>query len=191
MFNKNGFTLIEIMVVMVIISIAAVIAIPSLENYILQGASNAAEHNLVAIYNAERVYYFNQGHYWGTNNSVSCMNDVGWVFPFMECGVSGGDELSQINSGLGLNIPSDNYFQYACVLSGGMGFFYYDEHGNRFQNAGLMCMATSNFQVNSGGGLSNVYLSLDPTKPIVLPGGSSAPNPLCLPSSSGSVCPTS
>ena len=90
----------ELIVVMIIIGVLAVIAVLNYNTMMVQGAANAAQKNLIAIYNAQKNDYFNNGSYCTT----LC------------------DNLPDINTNLGLNIlenPSNNqndgYFTYSCA----------------------------------------------------------------------------
>jgi prepilin-type N-terminal cleavage/methylation domain-containing protein len=106
--NKKGFSLMEIVVVVLIIGILAWIAIPNWVNFMNQGAANAAEHNLITIYNAQKNYYFNNKNYCiDTTNPNPC------------------DNLNDINSNLTLTITdpgnsnNDGYFTYKCTNTSG------------------------------------------------------------------------
>ena len=88
---------------MVIIGILICIAVPIYFSMLQQGAANAAEHNLVTIYNAENSYYFSNGSYC----IASC------------------DSLPDINLAANLNLNlTDSYFNYTCnnVPPSGSGF---------------------------------------------------------------------
>ena len=95
MLKKNGFTLVEIIVVMVIISVLVAIAVPNYFNFIEQGAISAAKDNLLVIKEGQQVNYFNKAGY--------CMEG--------NC-----DTLLEINTHLLSNVQ-DNYFHYKCVLN--------------------------------------------------------------------------
>ena len=96
--DKKGFTLVELIVVMVIIGILATVAVLNYNTMMIQGAAKAAQNNLTAIYTAQKSYYFNNGSYCTSCNS-----------------------LASINSTLALNV-SDNNFQYTCATAAGPSY---------------------------------------------------------------------
>ena len=85
----------EIIAALVIVALLAVVAIPSYKTMMTQGAANAAQNNLSAIYNAQKTYYFSNGSYY---ISASCPSS----------------DITNINSTLSLNI-TDNNFTYCCT----------------------------------------------------------------------------
>lgn len=89
--NKKGFTLVEILVVLVITGILTAIALPGYLNFVQQGAATAAQHNLISIYNAQKNNYFTTGNYCTTTCNT----------------------LANINTNLSLTITDAN-FTYAC-----------------------------------------------------------------------------
>ena len=95
--GKKGFTLIELVVVMVIIGIIVAFIVPNYSAMMQQGAAKAAQDNLITIYNAQKSYYFSNN---GSYCTVSCASlNVG---------------ANSIDNILGLNI-TDNNFTYACT----------------------------------------------------------------------------
>ncbi|MDE1921524.1 MAG: prepilin-type N-terminal cleavage/methylation domain-containing protein [Candidatus Omnitrophica bacterium] len=160
---KKGFTLIEMIVVMVIAAVLAAIAIPNFITYMQQGQAKAAQANLIAIYGAQKNYYFNHGSWC----AASC------------------DNLTDINTNLSLNI-TDSQFQYVCSED---WTIIPTEWSQSFQWAGTIhCWATSLFQVTVSGTTGHVYLFLSPNGPLVLPGGAGVQNPNCVPA--GYYCPS-
>ena len=53
----HGFSLMEVMIVVVIIGILAVLAYPNLEKYLKQARQTEAKTNLSAIYTAQKIYF--------------------------------------------------------------------------------------------------------------------------------------
>ena len=100
---KKGFTLIEIIVVTIIIGILAVVAVPTYYTFMQQGASKAAQNNLVTIYNGQKTYYLSSATGGTYYNSPSA------------------NDLAGINTALGLNI-NDNNFQYTCTTAAGPSY---------------------------------------------------------------------
>jgi prepilin-type N-terminal cleavage/methylation domain-containing protein len=173
MSEKSGFTLIEMVVVIVILAILAALAIPSYLTNQMQGATKAAQNNLITIYNAEKNFYlsntFNVG---GGAPPYYCSTTT----QFATCA----SNLTNINTNLSLNINNaggannDGYFSYTCTdpSSGTDG-----NDGSTFS-----CTATN---------LTNALFTLTVTNnPIVLPGGVGAANPSCVDAAHPNYCPS-
>ena len=95
MSTRKGFTLIEIIIVLIIITILTVIAMPNFINSMMQGQAKTAQSNLIAIYNAQKNFYLNNGAYCLNTSPSPCNN------------------LANINNNLSLNIVDTN-FTYIC-----------------------------------------------------------------------------
>ena len=61
--NKTGFTLIEILVVVLIIGILAALAVPQYQKAVIKSRATEAMTMLKAIGEAQEVYYLAHGHY--------------------------------------------------------------------------------------------------------------------------------
>jgi prepilin-type N-terminal cleavage/methylation domain-containing protein len=96
MSNKKGFTLIEIIIVLVIIGVLALIALPNYNAQVIQGSASTAQNNLISIYNAQKASYINNNKYYF---SAVCP-----------------DTLNNINNSplLALNLADTN-FNYCCA----------------------------------------------------------------------------
>lgn len=93
----RGFTLTELIVVVVVLGIMAGFAIPNYTKSIDRSYRKDGTVNLTAIYAAEQIYYNNNnGSYWPA---------------------SGSGDVSAINSNLGLGILSNN-LTYSCSGNG-------------------------------------------------------------------------
>ena len=53
----KGFSLMEVMIVVVIIGILAALAYPNLQNYLMCARQTEAKTNLSTIYTAQRIYF--------------------------------------------------------------------------------------------------------------------------------------
>lgn len=62
--NQSGFSLIELLIVLVIIGILAGLAIPQYTSYTTKAKQTEAKELLHQIYLTERSYYNNNDHYW-------------------------------------------------------------------------------------------------------------------------------
>jgi prepilin-type N-terminal cleavage/methylation domain-containing protein len=77
--KKNGFTLFELMVVMVIVGILAVFFIPSMKAPLERGRAKNAEFNLLAIYAAQKRYFLSERKYYLCNNTLESNGyDISW-----------------------------------------------------------------------------------------------------------------
>ena len=92
--KRCGFTLLELLIVVVIVGILAVTTIPNMKRSVERTRSRSAQYNLLAIYNAEKRYKLRNNEYY-----------------------TGASIKSAINSNLSLNIQ-DSYFTYNISASG-------------------------------------------------------------------------
>ena len=99
MCSRRGFTLMEMIVVLSIIAVAAVFVLPNFTTHTEQTRALNVQNNLLAIYSAEHNYNNNHGSYCinsGTNPTCA-------------------DTIADINANLSLNIQDDGTYTYACV----------------------------------------------------------------------------
>lgn len=122
---SRGFTLMEILVVVIIISILAMIAVPQYSNFLKEGSVQSARNNLVSIYNAQKTDYLNTGGYYTS--------------------ASNPDTIANINTGLGLNITDTN-FNYYCSNAGG-----FTCTATNIADSSLILTVTNNPIVYTGG----------------------------------------
>ncbi len=84
---RNGFTLVELMIVVAIIGILAAIAYPSYQQYIVRGNRAAAEAEMMALANREQQYLL-------ANRSYASDADLGYtpssdISKFYSCPTAG------------------------------------------------------------------------------------------------------
>lgn len=89
---RKGFTLMEIVVVLIIIGVVASVTLPNFNASTQQAYGQTARNNLRAIYSAQVNHFNDQNSY--------CIASCG--------------NLSAINTSLNLNI-ADSVYQYSCI----------------------------------------------------------------------------
>lgn len=73
--NKNGFTLIELMIVVAIIAFLAMVSVPSFSRFLAKSKRTEAYLNLHSIYTAQRLYWAEHGKY---SDTLAGLGGVGW-----------------------------------------------------------------------------------------------------------------
>jgi prepilin-type N-terminal cleavage/methylation domain-containing protein len=109
---KKGFTLVELMVVLGIITILTTLAMPSYAKYTEKSYGKNAEGNLTVIYNMEKRIKMDNGGYYECAQSPC---------PGYSCPAPAGCSSSIINTGLGLFIR-DTRFTYKIERLGASGY---------------------------------------------------------------------
>jgi len=112
MLGSKGITLMEIIVVLVIMGLAAAIAIPNYAIPTEKARASTVENNLMAIYTAQRNYINNSGNY--------CLDAANSAPSACSSDTTCGDSLTQINCSLSLNIQDDGTYTYSCTATGGV-----------------------------------------------------------------------
>ncbi len=165
MLHRQGFTLMEIIVVLIIIGIVAAATFPSFNTPSEQARAENARNNLLAIYSAQQNYYNNNNAYCAsTANTASpaCTS----LSPIGACG----DSLAAINCNLSLNIQDDGTYLYTCTGT-------------------TACQATRN-NPQQQPLLTLYYSNSGSNNPIVLTGPWASQNPECFdPQNSNTWCP--
>ncbi len=72
---KLGFSLIEVMIVVVIIGILATLAYPRLERYLISSRQTEVKTNLIAIHTAQKIYHSSNRKY------AASLNELGVEVP--------------------------------------------------------------------------------------------------------------
>lgn len=69
--RQNGFSLIEVLLVMMVLGVVAGLALPNYMLSIEQSKSNEAKVNLYTIYSAQKQYLIDYGSYWNGGAAVA------------------------------------------------------------------------------------------------------------------------
>lgn len=74
--NRKGFTLIEILIVVVIVAILAAISVPIYLEYVKGARASDAQSQIGAIYNASKMYYQDRDIW---PNSIDELEELGYL----------------------------------------------------------------------------------------------------------------
>ena len=96
--KTDGFTLIELMIVVAIISFLAVLAVPQLSRYRAKAYQAEVAMNLASLHTAEQIYYAQHGQYTTVLNGE---NGLGWK----PAGYKGGGKNENFYYTYGFNTP--------------------------------------------------------------------------------------
>jgi prepilin-type N-terminal cleavage/methylation domain-containing protein len=140
MVSRKGITLMEIIVVLVIIGVAAAFFLPDFTIPMEKARASSVQNNLLDIYSAEQNYRNSNGSY--------CFGGA----PFC-------DSLADINTKLSLNIQDDGAYHYFCV-SAAVGIECFAERMSTFKSIILTLSTPVNL---SATGVANPKCNLTPS----------------------------
>ena len=113
--NRNGFTLIELMIVIAIIGILAAIAIPQFAAYRQRAQDNAARHALHTLAKAQEDYYIQNEAYTGNQGNLAAATGYA-VEDTMQISIRHADNDSW--SATAAHVSSSNTFTYSSSEGG-------------------------------------------------------------------------
>src|ERR1700733_10216643 len=100
MLYRQGFTLMEMIVVLIIIAVAAVFSFPNFFTPTEQANASNAQNNLIAIYTAQRNYFNN--------------NNGNYNVPITAGAAGDPNGVQAVNTALTLNIQDEGTYSYGC-----------------------------------------------------------------------------
>jgi type IV pilus assembly protein PilA len=170
--KKEGFTLIELMIVVAIIGILAAIAIPAFIGYMRRSKTSEASSNLKNMFQLAAGYYANES--WGSR-TVDVSGMGGTTFASTGCTVATGSSTNTPASGktlvdwsmeavafrdLGFSIADPIYYQYHIRSSDGACGHLANQALYSFAAEGDLDgdMATSLFEIAAGSSTENVLM---------------------------------
>ena len=134
MVHNVGFTLIEVLVVVIIIAVLAAVAVPQYQKAVLKSRYSGLMPIANAVANAQEIYYMNHGRY-ADNNHIG---DLDIKAP------SGG-----VSAEIEFNDGTDTRFDYVLATrtdAPGVAYVMYQKHSEQFPDT-IMCEA--NDELNS------------------------------------------
>jgi prepilin-type N-terminal cleavage/methylation domain-containing protein len=111
MLHRQGFTLMEIIVVMIILGVTIAIAFPNFTVPTEQARAGNVRNNLLAIYSAQQNY--------NNNYNTYCLAGSAAQTACASVSANCGDSLAALNCNLSLNIQDDGTYAYSCPAVGG------------------------------------------------------------------------
>lgn len=120
--KSQGFTLVELMIVVVILGILAVIAIPTFQKFIRRAKEAEAPVNIMAIARGARVYYDEVRRFPGYSGAY-----MPTTTPSSYCAATGHNKYPSNPAAwerepwtsLRFNVSTDHYYWYRWISSGG------------------------------------------------------------------------
>lgn len=103
--SKKGFTLIELMIVVSIVSFLAMVSVPSFMKFLAKAKRSEAYMNLSALYTAEKMHFAEHGSY---SSVLSGSGGIGWKPEGYHGG--GKDENFYYTYGFANGAEGANYF---------------------------------------------------------------------------------
>lgn len=112
--NAQGFTLIEMMIVVVIVAILAAIALPSYQNYVVRSARVQAQAELLELSSLQEKIFLNSNAYCASVTAAYNATSAGGLGR-----TSGKTNDGRYDLALDITTPSQTYVLTATPVSGG------------------------------------------------------------------------
>jgi prepilin-type N-terminal cleavage/methylation domain-containing protein len=137
--GKEGMTMMEIIIVLIIVGVAAVLVFPDFTAPTEKARASNVQNNLMAIYSAEQNY--------NNNNNSYCVNGNG--SPACRASTGDGvcaDSVATINCNLSLNIQDDGAYSYSCNTQSSV--YYCTATRNSTANLGISVTLNAPIQIS-------------------------------------------
>jgi prepilin-type N-terminal cleavage/methylation domain-containing protein len=118
----SGFTLVELMIVVVILGILAAVAIPAFTRYVKRAKTVEASSNITAICRGERTYYeanINSGSASATFVAATALDGTPTATKFPANAAAWATDTNW--SAIGFGLDSAHYYQYSTLTGGASG----------------------------------------------------------------------
>ncbi|TYB31226.1 MAG: prepilin-type N-terminal cleavage/methylation domain-containing protein [Candidatus Mcinerneyibacterium aminivorans] len=133
--NRKGFTLLELVTVIIIVGILAAAGVPLYLNYVEDAKIARAKATIDAIYSAERVHYQKEGSFWPSGSTESDID------------VTDGTDEIETNLGIKLDPSIANDWTFTINNAGNADALTITANGKSGGNAAGL---STSFYSNSG-----------------------------------------
>ena len=85
--KRKGFTLVELVIVIIIVGILSLVAVPIYKNYVLRAKLTEAKTFMKTVFDAQNLYYLEHGTYYQVPRETTCYLNL--AFPLSTANIAG------------------------------------------------------------------------------------------------------